>query len=179
MNTESSRTCPFCAEPIKPAAKLCPRCRQWLTIRSLRNPAVSACLFGFPVIAIVIVLGVALLNALDRISNPKPNYAAFPHALRVTESRMNWAQTKEGLRIYMTGILTNQTPVAWKDVEFECRFYDANGVMVDAAHSRGYLTIQPNDDTAFRAVVIPGGATNDYTSYKLSVTTARNAKAWF
>ena len=47
---------------------------------------------------------------------------------------MNWAQTKDGLRIYLTGILTNQSPVAWKDVEFECRFYDANGVMVDAAN---------------------------------------------
>lgn len=179
MNAESSRTCPFCAEPIKSAAKLCPRCRQWLTIRSLRNPAVSAWLVGVPMIAIMIVLGIAGLGALDRISNPKPNYMASPHALRVVGSRMNWAQTKNGIRIYLTGILTNQSGASWKDVEFECRFYDANEVMVDAAHSHGYLTIQPNDDTAFRVVVIPGGATNDYTSYKLSVTTARNAKAWF
>ena len=130
-------------------------------------------------IGIMVVLGIAGLNALDRIQNPKPDYLAFPRALRVTESRMNWAQTKEGLRIYMTGILTNQSPIAWKDVEFECRFYDANGVMVDAAHPHSYLTIQPNDDTAFRTSVIPGCATNDYQSYRLSVTTARNVKSWF
>ena len=179
MNAESSRICPFCAELIKPAARLCPRCRQWLTIHSCRNPAVASLLVGVPMLAIMIVLGTAGLNALDRLQNPKPDYTAFPHALRVTESRMNWAQTKEGLRIYLTGIVTNQSPVAWKDVEFECRFYDASGVMVDAAHPRNYFTIQSNDDTAFRAVVIPGCTTNDYQSYKLSVTAARNAKAWF
>jgi hypothetical protein len=148
-------------------------------MRSSRNPVVASLLVAVPMMGIMIVLGVAGLNALDRIQNPQPNYTAFPRALRVTESRMNWAQTKDGLRIYMTGILTNQSPVAWKDVEFECRFYDTNGVMVDAAHSHGSLTVHPNDDTAFRTVVIPSAATNDYTSYKLSVTTARNAKAWF
>jgi hypothetical protein len=179
MNTESSRICPFCAESIQPAAKVCPRCRQWLTVCSLRHPLVSALLAGIPMIAIMVVLGVAGLDRLDRIINPRPSYTAFPHALRVLESRMNWAQTKDGLRIYLTGILTNPSPVAWRDVEFESRFYDSTGVMVDAAHSHGYLTIEPGDDTAFRAVVIPGCATNDYNSYKLSVSTARNARGRF
>jgi hypothetical protein len=92
---------------------------------------------------------------------------------------MNWAQTKDGPRIYLTGILTNQSPVAWGGIEFDCRFFDAKGVMVDAANAHASLTIQPNDDAAFRAVVAPGGETNDYHSYKLSIITARNAKAWF
>ena len=179
MNAESSRTCPFCAEPIKPAAKVCPWCRQWLTLRSIRNPTISVLLHGVPMIAIWIVVSLAGLNAFERIQNPKPNYTDFPHALHVTESRMNWAATKNGLVIYMTGILTNQSPVSWKDVEFECRFYDANGVMVDAAHPHSFLTMQPNDDTAFRAAVTPVCATNDYNSFKLSVNTARNARAWF
>ena len=176
MNAESTRICPFCAEPIKTAAKLCPHCRQWLTMRSMRNPVVSAWVVGVPMIAIFIVVGTASLNALDRMLNPKPYYTAFPQALRVLESRMNWAQTKDGLRIYLTGILTNQCPVAWTEVELECRFYDRNGVMVDAAHARPFFTIQPNDDTAFRAVVTPARETNDYHSFKLSVTTARNAR---
>jgi hypothetical protein len=42
-----------------------------------------------------------------------------------------------------------------------------------------FLTVQPNDDTAFRAAVTPVCATNNYNSYKLSVTAARNSKAWF
>ena len=67
MNAETSQTCPFCAEPIKPAAKLCPWCRQWLTMRSIRNPAVSAWLVAVPMMAIMIVLGTSGLGALDRI----------------------------------------------------------------------------------------------------------------
>jgi hypothetical protein len=179
MNAESSRLCPFCAEAIKPAAKLCPRCRQWLTLRSLRNPTISIWLLGAPMIAIFIVMGQGLLNSMDRIINPKPYYADFPQTLRVVESRMNWAHTSYGLRIYLTGILTNPGPIAWRDIEFDCRFYDAKGGMVDAANAHARLTIQPNDDAAFRTVVTPGCETNDYDSYKLSITTARNARSWY
>ena len=125
--------------------------------------------------AAMIILGAAALDRLDRNINPRPAYSAFPQSLRVLQSRMNWAQTKDGLRIYMTGILTNQSPIGWRDIEFECRFYDSTGAMIDAAHSHGYLTVGPSDDSAFRTVVIPGCATNDYISYKLSVSAARNA----
>src|ERR1019366_1795467 len=131
MNAENSGICPFCAESINPVAKLCPRCRQWLTIRSLRNPAVFIWLHGGLLAAVWIVMGIGILSAINRLGNPKPYYSAFPQALRVVESRMNWAATKDGLRIYLTGILTNQSAVAWNGVEFECRFYDAKGVMVD------------------------------------------------
>jgi hypothetical protein len=116
---------------------------------------------------------------MNRLGNPKPYYTDFPRALRVVESRLNWAQTKDGLRIYLTGILTNQSPVAWRGIEFDCRFFDAKGVMIDAANARASLLIHPNDDGAFRAVVQPVCPTNDYSSYKLSITTARNARAWF
>jgi hypothetical protein len=179
MNAENSRICPFCAESINPVAKLCPRCRQWLTIRSLRNPAVFIWLHGGLLAAVWIVMGIGILSAFNRLENPKPYYSAFPQAVRLVESRMNWAQTKDGLRIYLTGIITNQSPVAWRGIEFDCRFYDSTGVMVDAANARASLTIQPNDDAAFRAIIIPGCATNDYSSYKLLVSTARNAMGLF
>ena len=128
---------------------------------------------------IYVVLGVAGLSALNRMMNPKPYYSAFPNALRVVDSSMHWAQTKDGLRIYLTGILTNQSPVAWSGIEFDCRFFDANGALIDAAVARASLTIPSQDDAAFRAVVSPACETNDYRSYKLSVTTARNPRAWF
>src|ERR1035437_7984563 len=113
MNAESSRICPFCAESINPAAKLCPRCRQWLTMRSLRNPAIFLWVHGGLSAAVFILMGFGFLSAVNRLGNPKPYYTAFPQVLRVVESRMNWARTKDGPRIYLTGILTNQSPVAW------------------------------------------------------------------
>jgi hypothetical protein len=51
--------------------------------------------------------------------------------------------------------------------------------LVDAAHPHVGLTIQPHDDTAFRAVVTPSHVTNDYASFRLSVSTARNTKGFF
>ncbi len=179
LESTSSRTCPFCAESIKREAKVCPRCRQWLTLRSIRNPAISVWVYGLPHLAIYALVGMLILTALDRFQNPKPNYAAFVNSLRVLDSRMTWSETSSGLRIYVTGILTNQSEFAWRDMELECRFFDANGQLVDAAHPHADLTIQPHDDTAFRAVVTPSHATNDYASFRISVSTARNTKSLF
>ena len=127
LDTASSRTCPFCAESIKREAKVCPRCRQWLTLRSIRNPAITVWVYGLPHLAIYALFGMLILTALNRFQNPKPDYTAFVNSLRVVESRMNWAETSSGLRIYITGILTNQSEFAWRDIELECRFFDANG----------------------------------------------------
>jgi hypothetical protein len=179
LDTTNSRTCPFCAESIKREAKVCPRCRQWLTLRSIRNPAISVWIYGLPHLAIYALVGMLILTALNRLQNPKPDYTAFVNSLRVTESRMNWAETSSGLHIYVTGILTNQSEFAWRDIELECRFLDTNGQLVDAAHPHVALTIQPHDDTAFRAVVTPSHATNDYASFRLLVSTARNTKGLF
>ncbi|HWW02977.1 MAG TPA: hypothetical protein VNZ64_24970 [Candidatus Acidoferrum sp.] len=175
----TSRACPFCAESIKPEAKVCPRCRQWLTLRSIRNPAIAVWVFSIPHLALYGLLAVLLLTALDRMQNPRPDYTAFVNSVRVVGSWMNWAETTNGLRIYITGILTNQSPVAWRDIELQCRFLDAHGGLVDAVHPRLFLTIQPHDDTAFRTIVTPSRATNDYASFKLTVTTARNTKSFF
>ena len=179
LDTATNRTCPYCAEHIKLEAKVCPRCRQWLTLRSIRNPAISIWIYGFPHLAIYVFLGMSILTALNRFENPKPDYTAFVNSLRVMESRMHWAETTNGPRIYITGILTNQSKFAWRAIELECRFLDANGRLVDAAHPHVALTIQPHDDAAFRAVTTPSRASNEYTSFKLSVSTARNTKSLF
>jgi hypothetical protein len=179
MNDPEKRTCPFCAEIIKAEAKLCPRCHQWLTLKSFRHPLVFTLGHVVPLTAIWIVFGVAWLSMMERFENPKPYYSEFPGSLRITESRMNWAQTDNGLRIYITGMLTNTSPVAWKGTEFDCRFFDSNGVMVDADTGHGYVTISSYDDAAFRVAIIPIAPTNDYASFKISLGNARNTKGWF
>ena len=84
-----------------------------------------------------------------------------------------------GLRIFIAGVLTNDCPVAWKSAEFDCRFYNANGIMVDASTGYGGATVRPYDDAAFRVSIIPTAPTNDYASFKVSVGHARNVKGWF
>jgi hypothetical protein len=136
-------------------------------------------MMGIPFIAIFIMIGILFEHSYGRVFNPPPYYTSFPDAVRVIESRINWVATDKEPRIYVTGIITNQSPIAWKDVEFECRFYDTNGVMVDAYNRRSDLTIKSNDDSAFRVSVVPSRPAKDYASHKLSVSTARNDKAPF
>jgi hypothetical protein len=184
MNTScansAARTCPFCAETISAVAKVCPRCRQWLSFRSLRNPVVGGFLVASAMMTLWFGMGVALEKNLKRLSSQPPYYEEFPNALQVLQSRMNWVETKDGLRIFVTGMVTNQSAIPWHGVEFECRFFDANGALLDAANARGgYLTVRGNDDSAFRVAVVPGGASNDYHAFKILVSTAQNTKSSF
>jgi hypothetical protein len=175
MNTGPQKECSFCAETIPAAAKLCPRCRRWLTWCSLRHPfffyGLHLFLYGY--------LAFWIVTKMQHVFNPAPYYTEFRDSLQILESRMNWVQREKEMRIYVTGVLTNQSPIAWKDIELECRFFDTNGVLVDASNSRAYMTIQPDDDSAFRASIIPTRPTNDYASFKLSISTARNNKSPF
>ena len=179
MNDPGKRTCPFCAEAIESKAKLCPHCHQWLTLKSFRHPLVSLLVPVFAVVVLIVAMMVSLLSLMERLQNPRPYYSEFPNSLRIIDSRMNWVQTADGRRIFLTGVFTNTSPIAWKDAEFDCRFFDAKGVMVDAGTSSGYFTICPHDDAAFRVSLVPTALTNSYASFKVSIGNARNVNAWF
>ena len=179
MNDPLKRICPFCAETIEVKAKLCPHCHQWLTWKSVRHPLISMLVHVVPVTVVWILLGVTAMSSFDRMMNPKPYYSEFPNSLKILQSQMNWAQTGDGLRIYITGVLTNTSPVVWRDAEFDCRFFDSHGAMLDACIGRSYSTVLACDDSAFRVAIIPIAPTNDYATFKVFVGSARNLKGWF
>lgn len=175
----SVRTCPFCAESIRAAAKVCPRCRQWLTWRSLRHPWINLGVGLAGLVGAFAILSLTVFTALGRLFNGTPDYQQHPDALAVLSSNHHWVQTKDGPRLFVTGILTNRSAFPWRDIEFECRFYDAGGTLIDATSPRSYLTIRTNDDAAFRVTVNPAAPTNAYDHFTLTVTHARNLRAAF
>jgi hypothetical protein len=174
-----SRSCPFCAESINPTARVCPRCRQWLTWRSFRHPKVAATLVAVAWTLYIGFLGVVILRVASRFFDSPPYYTDTPGALQVLEPRMNWVQTKEGLRIFVAGILTNTSPTHWTGVQLECRFFNAAGTMVDAANPLANLPVRSHDDTAFRVSIWPAASTNEYGSFQVRVSTARNTHNTF
>ncbi|MFZ1073408.1 MAG: FxLYD domain-containing protein [Verrucomicrobiia bacterium] len=176
MNDPEKRICPFCAEAIEVKAKLCPRCHQWLTLKSFRHPLVMMLIHIVPLTIVWVVFGLLIFSMTARLQNPRPFYSEFPGALKILESRMNWAQTDHGLRIYIAGVLTNNSPESWRSAEFDCRFFNANGVMIDADTRSGYTDVLAHDESAFRVSIIPTAPTNEYVSFKISVGNARNAK---
>lgn len=120
-----------------------------------------------------------LSRAFIRISNPPPYYADHVGSLKILQSQMFFKVTTNGPRIFITGMLTNQSPVAWRDIEFECRFQGTNGSLVDAYTSRSYMTVQAHDDCAFRVAVTPIKEFQDYADFKLLISHARNVKGFF
>lgn len=179
MNAESRRDCPFCAEQVPATARVCPRCRQWLTWKSLRHPVVSVFAFGLPTLAFFAILSLDFASRVNQIFNPRPFYSEVVPALTVVESRLNWVALTNGPVLYVTGMLTNESDVAWNDLEFECRFYDAAGNMVDAAHAVSRMTVDAHDNSAFRANVRPGRPQTNYATHRVTVSNARNARSRF
>lgn len=175
----TSKACPFCAETVPAAARICPRCRQWLSYRSLRHPVVSLFVVGLPAMLCFLGFGYVMLQFLAHYTNPPPYYFEHPGSIRVLESRINWVEAKDGSRIYVTGLITNQSLLPWKDLEFDCRFFNAEGVMIDACDGRSSFTIQPATESAFRVIVKPAQSATDYKTHRITVGTARNLKSAF
>ena len=178
MNSET-KTCPYCTEAVKVHARVCPRCRQWLVFRSLRNPAFASLVFTGTITVIYVPLLILFLVRMEQSFNPRPLYHEAPQKLRLTESRMNWKQFDSGLRVVLTGVVTNDSNIPWEDVKFECRFFDTNGSIIDVANASGYTSVQPHDDAAFRLFITPSRDTNVYSSYKLTIVDARNGRRGF
>lgn len=173
MNSET-KTCPVCAEEIKRAAKLCPRCRQWQTRFGIRHPATLSLLL----VLCLCVLAIGFVAFLLRISNPKPRYEDFHGLVKVTESRMTPLQTDKDRLLVIVGLVTNQTSFSWKEVQFDCRYFDTNGTLIDAKTGFGTGAIYGHGESAFRVDLKVARPFSDYASHTIAVKAARNAAAW-
>lgn len=170
------KNCRFCAEAIPAAARICPRCRQWLSLRSFRHPLVSTLL-----LAVLGLLGFALFfRVMDRVQRfmyPPPYYSDFRNSIQILQSNMEWVDTADGPRLFVTGVLTNQSQITWRAPEFQCRFFNSKGQMIDAANGSTFLTVLSGADSAFRVSVKPLRSSNDYSSFRIAVSTARNFRS--
>ncbi len=179
MSDPSTRTCPFCAETISAAAKVCPHCQQWVRLKSLRHPLIQVLLYGLPFLVFWVGLGWVVVGYFEKFANHRPYYSEFPDALQIREARMRFVETDRGLRLWIVGVVTNTSPIAWRSAEFDCRFYDGAGALVDAGTGFSSFTVLPHRDAAFRISLEPMAPTNAYGSFSVSVSYARNAKGWF
>jgi hypothetical protein len=179
MSIDHNKICPYCAESIRAAAKVCPHCRQPLTFRSMRHPVTAFLVMLVPMLACVVFIATGVVYKLDKILNPGPHYGELLSSLSVTESHMNHVQATNEQHIYLYGLITNRSEVAWQRVEFDCRFFDKNGALIDAQTGLSPWVVQPHDEAAFRVGINPSRPVGDYDSYKISVVWARNANGIF
>jgi hypothetical protein len=176
MDQEDLKTCRYCREQIKVAAKVCPHCRQWLSPFSLRNTSVFVALAFLWSFVNMFVL-VALFN---RMFNPGTDFAPYRNQICVIDSHMTLETNQgDGPFVYIVAVATNQTDMEWKEIEFDARFYNKEGELIDVGEGEFYDTLYPKMDAAFRIRAKALHPLPDYDSYKIYVGSARDAHARF
>ena len=172
MNEATTKTCPYCAEPVKNTAKICPHCRQWLTALSFRNPAVLVVVIYF----CILILIVGFLMFLGRLLNPGINFMPYRDGISIVDSRMNIQDEGKDSSVHVVAVITNQTDIAWKQVQLDVRFFDRTGELIDGRMYLDSSIILPHGESAFRINTKPSHPLSDYVSYKIFVRYARDAR---
>ena len=173
MTEEVTKVCPYCAEQIKSAAKICPRCRQWLSVLSLRNPAALMMVFYF----CLLLFTVGLLCFIQRLFNPGADFSPYRNDISIVESRMNLSTTGKDPMVYLIVLVTNKTDLAWKGLQFDARFFDKSGMLIDVSDYQVYSVIPPHTESALRIRSNPSHPLSDYESYKIFIRSARDASS--
>ncbi len=156
-------------------AKKCPYCHQWQGRWAfLYHPAVMVVLLMVPLVAFMLIT--------RRELGTKENFSAYRDRIVVTESSMHFsaADDKCGPTISVVGTIRNNSEVAWEDVYLEAQYFDAGGKMIDANGAQQYgLLIPPHGEVAFRVRGPADRTEQEYTSHKVFVRSARDARSLF
>ena len=139
---------------------------------SFRNPAVFIFVFYF----CVSVLVVGFLVFLGRLLNPGINFFPYRDGIVVVESRMNTQEVGKDSVVHVVTVITNQTDIAWKEIQLDVRFFDQTGKLIDGRTYLESSTILPHGESAFRINTHPSHPLSDYDSYKIFVRYARDAR---
>jgi hypothetical protein len=177
MSEENFKTCRYCGEQIKAIAKVCPRCRQWLSILSWRNPAIL--MAATSICFLLVVAG--LVFGMHRILDPGIDFFPYHSQVYVVDSHFIFGtNTVSNLPfVGVVAVVTNQSDKAWASVELEARYFDKTGKLIDVGHSQYPWTLYAKSDGAVR---VSSGALYpfaDYASYKIYLGGARDAHSRF
>ena len=127
----------------------------------------------------ICVITVGFMLALNRISSPGADFSPYRSSISVMESTMDKTKTSEDgtPRIVVVGLITNKSDIAWKNIEFDLRFFDRSGNLIDTESADEYYPILSHRDSGFRAWLEPVHPLSDYDSYKIYIGSARDARS--
>jgi len=166
---EPTKICPLCAETIKAAAKVCPHCRKvqkrWLFVTRYDLLALAT--------AAVFIVTICLLPKLFFGSR---SFSSSRNKIVVLNSKLSLSVQEMGgsTNVVAMGILTNSSDYSWRMGEFELRFLNATGNVIDAATGRDSdgFTVLPHSDHSFRLVFYSQSSIPEHAGYAVSVRSA-------
>ena len=176
MSEAETKTCPMCAETIKAAAKVCPRCGRNLpaAIKEPWRKLVEGWLFLAALAAIVF----GGLFWLGRIVGPGRPFESYREKIVVADLQMHFGSSSAGNYVSTIGFLRNDSPLAWKNIQLEVRYFDTQGKLSDTRTEIFWDRRLPSgDQQAFRIRVRADKPGFAYASQKVFVRSAVDARA--
>ena len=167
---EQTKICPLCAETIKAKVKLCPYCRKiqskWIFITRYDLLAViTLCIF------------VGTIFLLFQMFASGRNFSSSRDKVEVLNSQLGldgWTN------VVVSGVLTNGSNYSWQMGEFEVRFFDGSGKLIDADEGSDSFTVLPHDDHSFKITLYRRKSISEYASQKVLIRSASDPDAsWF
>ena len=167
---KQTKVCLFCAETIRAAAKICPFCRskqgRYVFLR-------QELLIGGPsAVLILMAFGAIAWIAPDEKAVGGRNFAGHRSDLVVLNTSLDQNGKKPGF--WMTGIVTNQGAYPWRIQEFEVRFLDERGNLLDVRNPdvKDTFVVQSHRGNGFRVELGGLTFTNNNVTHQVRVQIA-------
>jgi hypothetical protein len=126
--------------PIK--AKKCPYCQ--------RGQNVFSMIFWYPILSIIgffipfIIIGCIFANMF----NKGKDFTPYRNQITISSSELRFGEKQSGETVAVVGTMSNSSPIPWKEIQFEVRFYDSNGKIIDAMQQKVTLMRFPQTAAA-------------------------------
>lgn len=175
--TENTKVCPLCAEPIRPAAKVCPHCRHWLKKWSLYNPQVGAAI----ILGLYLVVVVVTVAVFEKLFGSKRDLSAYQGQIDILSSELSFRINGTNRYVTVVGIVTNKCDFPWNEVGIEAQCFDTNGKLIDVIPAKGDfrgIPVLARSESAFKIESSAAQPEANYSSHKAFVRWAKDPSAW-
>ena len=175
--SESAETkiCPHCAETIRAAAKVCPRCRT-----RLERERWSAFRWLGATLPLAAFLAAVLLASwwLRDVGGAARLFEDYRDRLVVSDTTMHYSRFACSNVVSTIGYLRNESSCPWQDVQLEVQYFDAGNRLVDTkTQTLKYQELPAGATEAFRIRAVAAADEADYVSHKVFVRTAKDGRA--
>jgi len=134
------------------------------------HPATAALSVSLPVIVALIAFG----NIFER----GEDFAAYQGQIIVTNTRVDFGETKNGSTVAVLGEIQNTSPIPWHDINFHARFTDASGRLIDVTSEDKYSFHLPaNGTSSFKLTFRREFPETNYAGHAVRILSAKDARS--